>query len=249
MKCGNTTLGYLNPDTNDCLCPTGHILVENDLVGTKLKTKECLSCPANTTIITADTTIAGIFYKANYYKCQSSPDPNMIYTDNFGRYKCIDDSLVAVGNQHIGPLTCISKTNQYYRTLSTSASNQLVILHYYVIASTQCSYYGGSFDNVYCHILANLCVLQSYDYSSISCQAFQNIFNARNSSVNPSVSSWGYNLPWIFYESLSSTSLSSDVVCEDTGFHTSVNLNSDQLKFVVTEYSLNGTFLGKFSLH
>ncbi|TPX67518.1 hypothetical protein SpCBS45565_g03723 [Spizellomyces sp. 'palustris'] len=94
-----------------------------------------------------------------------------------------------------------------------------------------------------CQALANLCVLQLYDFSTAPCQVYQSIIRGQSSVVDTLDAPQG--LPWLYYGLLSSqesTTFTSQVLnlTVDIGSGTGVS----RLPFVMSTYSLNGTYLG-----
>lgn len=260
VVCGNSTLG-VSPITLDCQCPDDQVLVESDNVGNKLSEKQCLVCPAQKAVIKFDTTVAGVYYSADLYSCRACPDPLMTMTLSLSSssYVCsCPSSYILTGVAAIEPQSCtetsLARDYQalalqsaplvtYYSYKSTVVLSQ-TILHYFTRAASYCAYYGGAQDNRYCQTLANLCVLQLYDDSTIVCQTFQSILSARGSQSHVNdILSWGLHLPWLSYQSASGQPPVS-LICLNKGYSTSVNLNSQLLKYVLAETSLNGTFLG-----
>ena len=77
--CGNTTLG-ISTTTNECRCQLNQVLVESDQFGNLYSSKSCHICPFGKLAILINTQIVGKNYIADYYTCQSCPDPLMTMT-------------------------------------------------------------------------------------------------------------------------------------------------------------------------
>jgi hypothetical protein len=129
VSCDSTTTGRSSV-TNDCGCPTGQVLVEEDVVGNKASTKSCQSCPGGSTVITFDTTVAGAYYQKDLYSCRSCPDPSMSMTlssDGLS-YKCTcpapTSSYNLIGVEAIGMQSCILKSlsSVYYDLVRQTAA-------------------------------------------------------------------------------------------------------------------------------
>lgn len=232
----------------DCKCPANQVLVETDFYGNKKPYKYCRACPTNTAVILSDTYIAGRFYKASKYLCQSCPDPLMIMSAA-GTCTC-PNGYTLVGVAAIGEQSCLSSTAaqtqigavssasvvKYYDKMSTQVQS-LTIQHYYATAAYRCQHYGRPEDSVQCQILANLCALQLYNDQSVPCQTFQNIILARGNNIVNGVSNWGLGMPWLY---LSGGGLS----CFSTIYSALMFFNNYQMAYLVGTFTMNGTFLG-----
>lgn len=228
-------------------CQCSSLIVETDSSGNKLSSKECGQCPTGKGVIPYSQYISGVFYEADLYSCRSCPDHNMVMTitNGVGICTCLS-TFYKVGQPTIGSESCIemSLAKEYYDNanlaakvdFSTGSVTSLVILHYFTLASTRCKYFGGSDDQRYCQILANLCVLQQYSSLAIPCSTYQAISTLRSTHTND-IDSWPNSMPWIYYRSPS-------LPCKDKSIQMTMSLNSFQLNFLVGIYALNGTFLG-----
>ena len=154
-----------------------------------------------------------------------------------------------VGVTSVGIQSCILSTNKYYTNQATASVvnynsigpiNSDTILHYFAQSATNCQYYGGTQDIHSCQILANLCVLQLYDISTTVCSTYQAILTNRGLTFTNNIENWVNSLPWITY--------SSSTACTDESYQSFVNLDTYYMQYIVSSYSLNGTWLGYQSL-
>eukprot|EP00981_Chlorochromonas_danica_P008890 scaffold2338_cov184-Ochromonas_danica.AAC.1 len=253
VGCDSTTTG-LQASTGDCACASGKVLIERDVVGNKLTNKTCLSCPTGTLVVTSDTVIAGKSYTGSRYQCQSCPDPLMTMSLVNGVYSCkCPTGYTITGVSGIGEQSCILTTlASSFLSLVTTASavsysqsgitvNSLTIQHYYVSAVSYCTFYGKALDSTYCQILANLCVLQLYDQSTIPCSNHLSIAGSRSSVNNPNnIDRWVNGMPWLYY----TQSFTGDEVCKQEIYNTKMSLRNTDMSYVVASYTMNGTFMG-----
>ncbi|CAM9776046.1 unnamed protein product, partial [Ectocarpus fasciculatus] len=256
VTCGTTTIGLVSdsasPYHNDCGCAAVvasvfERLVETDTTGEALGAKECVQCAAGTAVIFADTTIAGVAYKKNLYSCQSCPDPLMSFEYSQSTYSCVCPAgYTLTGQAAIGPLSCVDTAlSETYRAVEVETSQMafseetvlsLTVQHYFVAAATACLHHGSALDSVACQTLANLCVLQSYNLISGTCAVYLDILNTRASARVHSVTNWVEGMPWLVYDS--------DGLCDDKSIRMKMSLNERLLRYVVSTYTLNGTWLG-----
>lgn len=221
--------------------------METNSSGYKLPAKECSQCPSGKAVIPSSQYISGVYYEADLYSCRSCPDDKMdlIVTNGVGSCSC-PSGYYKVGQPIIGSESCVemSLARDYYENanlaavveFSSGSVTSLVILHYYTLAATRCKHYGGADDQIFCQILANLCVLQQYSALTLPCSTYQAISSLRSSTTN-NIDTWPKSMPWIFYRTPS-------LPCKDKSIQMTMSLNSLQLQFTVAIYSLNGTFLG-----
>jgi len=66
-----------------------------------------------------------------------------------------------------------------YNTASVGTLQSLTLQHYFVKSASRCNAYGGSSYQQDCSALANLCVLQLYDDSTVPCSVFSGIIKNR----------------------------------------------------------------------
>lgn len=252
VSCGNTTAGV--GSDNDCVCSDiyNEALVENDVVGNKLSSKACVSCPSRSKVIITSGLIAGKRYSANKYLCQYCPDASvMTMSYSNGVYSCSCDSgYTLTGVSGIGSQSCISTSmassfisvepDAIKMTYTESAKTviSLTLKHYFVSAATYCTYYRGPQDNAHCQSLANLCVLQLYAQDSEACIAHQALLTSRSSNNTYNVVNWVSALPWIYF----SSDFSGSQVCRQDIYESAVSLSSYNLRYVMASYYLNGTF-------
>lgn len=72
-------------------------------------------------------------------------------------------------------------------------------MHYYLSAVSRCRFAGTAEDVIYCQQLANLCVLQLYDRSSIACRDHLAIVAARSNQLYNSVNNWVTGTNSVFF--------------------------------------------------
>ena len=253
VTCGSTTTG-LDPTTGDCGCSSAMMMLyETDVAGTKLSSKQCEACPVGTAVVTSSQYIAGMYYKADRYSCQSCPDQNMqMSVSSTGVYSCVcGASYQLVGVSGIGPQSCVlitntqsflSQTSAAYRMTYLSGSvveNSLTIQHYYLQAASQCQFFGSPDDVRYCQQLANLCVLQLYADSAIPCINHQTIIKLRGTlSQVRGITNWAYGQPWLYFGGTDATA-----VCTSNIYLIKKKFDS-VLKYMLGVYTMNGTFIG-----
>lgn len=119
----------------------------------------------------------------------------------------------------------------------------LTFQHYYLKAVSRCLYFGTPADVVYCHQLANLCVLQLYDDTSLACIAHKNIIAQRGTNTFNSIDNWVTGQPWIFFSG------EANAVCNTFAFKKRVTLNSLTMHYLLVTYYMNGTFAGTMAVH
>jgi len=90
----------------ECNCPSEsyHLQEYNKTSGAKLGAKECWACPSGTKRISTSQTIAGVYYYADRYTCQSCPDPHMLMSVSDGVYSCTcGTGYTLTGISSVGP--------------------------------------------------------------------------------------------------------------------------------------------------
>lgn len=241
-----------SPYYRDCDCyvnSTYMYIVETDDFGDVLPAKQCRVCPEGQAVIYADVSVAGQSYKKDLYSCQSCPDPLMYFAYTSGSYSCqCQTGYTKVGQPSIGTQSCVQSSllpGNYQSQENTAATVQfqsgdvlsLTILHYYTAAVTACKYHGTLQDSVACQTLANLCVLETYNFRSGSaCSAFNSILLGRaNTNIN-GVQNWVPGMPWLTY--------ANGEVCKVDLLQMRMKLSNKLLQYVLSVYSLNGTWLG-----
>jgi hypothetical protein len=180
----------VDKQTGECLCPSNSAVIEKDVAGQYLTTKQCLSCPTG----------AYPGPSAPVYYCQACP-PGQIYDTNQKPWRCQCDltGYVAAGD------TCVSITDSQYITTnfpvniakSMTFSNEEGVDKdkdgTITIASSDTIdflYLKSGFDCLKnstpksCQTLANLCVLQLYDQNNPICKLYTYINNLRPSIAN-----------------------------------------------------------------
>ena len=127
----------------------------------------------------------------------------------------------------------------YYYTGTISS---LTFQHYYLKAASHCTYYGTPADAVYCHQLANLCVLQLYDSNSQACIDHLAVVTARASSYHMDITNWVYGgNPWLYFGGTDA-----NAVCTTNAYRKRVTLSELFVRYVLVSYYMNGTFAGAY---
>jgi meckelin len=250
LPCDSTTTGV---SWGRCTCGSvDSVIVDSDAAGNKLTAMECITCPSGTLVITSDTTIAGKTYYADYWSCQSCPDPLMTMSYSGGTYSCSCPSdYTLVGDTVVGAQSCIltSTISSYTSSLSTVSTitfnngqtvTSATISHYFLKSVSQCLNFveGVSADLNSCSALANLCVLTLYstntggicDILLTTVTATRTLFRYFN---------WYTDAPWLTYGSATSTQ-----VCDDEGYKKRILLTNGLLDFYLAKFSMNGTWMG-----
>jgi meckelin len=235
------------------------VLVETDSIGNLKSSKSCRDCPTRSGVISKRLSsatddgkllIAGVYYEIDIYSCQYCPDPRMTLSFFSGSYNCnCDSGYTLAGDKRIGPQSCVdsSLSSEFSGTIEDAASrgryapatiDSLVLRHYFKAAATGCKYHSGTLDSEACQILANLCVLSLYNFVTGACKAFTDIMALRDDGVK-NVDNWAVGLPWLTY-----SEGARHKVCKDDSLKEKMSLDSNYLEYVVSTYSLNGTWLG-----
>jgi meckelin len=257
--CGTSTLGLASVTTspfyNDCGCLTStnnrfYRLSEEDASGNKVLVKECTLCANGTAVIYSNAKIAGVQYIKNLNLCQTCPDPLMtfVYDSGTSKYSCVcPTGYSLLGRTAIGALSCVLTTLssaykeievEYSQVFFSSATIQsLTIQHYYTTSATACLYHGSPEDSVACQTLANLCVLQGYNLALGACATYLQIRLLRSNNAINGITNWPEGMPWLIYDGGSS-------LCEDKSIQMKMSLSDKLLQYVVSSYTLNGTWLG-----
>ena len=255
VDCGSSTTGLVtdssSPFHNDCGCAsvTNNVFfrLEEGETGSGDTPKECVECPSGTAVIFYDTQIAGVNYRKDLTKCQSCPDSLMSFEFSDPDYSCACASeYTKVGQASIGALSCVNTAqSSAFLAIEVAASQvffssqvvqSLTIQHYFTAAATACRYHSSSLDSVACQTLANLCVLQLYDLSFGACALYLQIQAGRSSNSVNGITNWPEGMPWLVYDR--------GAVCEDKSIQMKMSLEEKFLRYVVSTYTLNGTWLG-----
>jgi hypothetical protein len=99
-------------------------------------------------------------------------------------------------------------------------------------------------DVVYCHQLANLCVLQLYDRNSQACIDHLSIVTLRGASLTNSITNWVTGMPWLYFGGTDANK-----VCNTFAYKKRVTLNDLFVRYVLAAYYMNGTFAGEHSTY
>lgn len=229
-----------------------------------------MKCPSGTAVVSSDTAIAGVYYLADRYKCQSCPDTRMTMSYSNSVYTCtcptgaiflvvasIDDVLFILGYtltgvSSIGPQQCV--LTSLASTYEAKALQSAAVVNYYVASTTV-----SSLTLLHYFVTAaSYCSAYGGPQDTVYCQQLANLcvlqlyddttdicqayssILSSRGSLTNDVNNWGRNLPWITY----STTFGATVICQDNGYKATVNLNKQALKYIAAEFALNGTFLG-----
>ena len=243
--CDTTTTNGVSDEI--CDCKSGYdVIVETDNVGDYLSPIICATCPTGTKVITSSKFIAGQWYYASNYECQSCPDKNMLMDSSFA---CTCNSgYIAFGVAQVGPLECVQSsvssefssdnaaTDVKYYGAATQTLSSITFEHYYVKSAVRCKYYSGPEDMEYCQALANLCVLQLYNDQSSACSTFLDIMDERSGDVN-NIINWQTSLPWLYFTD------NADEICT-FDFSARPSFSGFYMQLMVGVFHTNGTFVG-----
>ena len=138
--------------------------------------------------------------------CQCASGYSITGTSVLGAQSCVSTPLATPSLNTQTPASSVTYSS------SGVTLQSLTILHYFVKAATDCTYFGGPGNLADCNTLANLCVLQLYDSSTAVCTALTTILNGRAVRDENGISTWSNSAPWISFPSLGSS------VCYDTTF-------------------------------
>ena len=236
--------------TTDCTCDS-NTGMDKFLTETSAG-KQCFTCPSGSLVVLSDTSIAGKSYKGSKYICQTCPDPYMTMTYSSSTYSCTcGGSYTEVGVSSVGEQSCVLTTlassftgkasTAYTVSFGSTSVSSLIFQHYFIKAAARCTFYGGQNDVQQCQILANLCVLQMYDDLSDACSAFTTAVNARSSTtIINDINNFVIGVPWL-YISGAATSYST---CTSQTYSSRVSLDSMPLYYVLSAYTMNGTWVG-----
>lgn len=246
--------GEVDASTGDCLCGDD-IIVEKSLGGADyLLTKYCAVCAAGRFVVKRSQRIAGRFYKADPYLCQTCPDPLMTW--NSVACEC-PDGYVEAGVEDVGPLSCVLEADviddfdEPYavefrsvqetrggKTTKVVISQSQVMEHYLTNATSVCANAAadGSRRETSCQALANLCVLTNYDLRSPACVEYQQLYSEEENRPH---------MPRLIYED------DGDSVRDDAGIEMKMTFSHHSqrrahkfLRLRAAIYTLNGTLLG-----
>ena len=193
-------------------------------------------------VVTSDQFIAGRYYYKDPYTCQSCPDTLMKMSVSSKTYSChCPTTYTEVGVLGIGDSSCVLTTltaphkNEvqvasqvtYYGTEAAGTITSLTFEHYYLKAVSKCEFYGTPDDTVYCHQLANLCVLALYDDTAQACIAFKSIVALRGVNIFDNVVNWALGMPWLYFGGEAAT------VCTTYAHKKRVTLNALQVRVAI----------------
>jgi len=160
-------------------------------------------------------------------------------------------SYQLVGVSGIGPQSCVLTTNIQPFLSQASAAYQvayhggsvvvtsLTMQHYYLQAVSQCQFFGSPDDVRYCQQLANLCVLQLYADTAITCINHETIIKLRGTLNQVRyITNWAYGQPWLYFGGTDA-----NAVCTSNIYQVRKTLN-DVLRYMLAVYTMNGTFVG-----
>lgn len=169
-----------------------------------------------------------------------------------GSYTCpCDSGYVLVGETLIGPQSCISaslavnldaNTNALTAIFGPNSVRSITLGNYFIRAAANCKYYNNPSDMQWCQVLANLCILQMYDFYMVggACSEYSSILQSRGVDNNiDGVQNWVPSLPWIIYSSSGGFG-----VCKDDTLTEKMALSNKYLEYVISSYTMNGTWLG-----
>jgi meckelin len=186
----------IDEKTGECACPKGNALIEKNIYGQYLIVKECIACPE------------GSYPGPNapVYACKPCPI-NKSYDTNRNPWVCtcnmtdfitagdscvpISDSQYLTSNYPINLAKSLTFTFQ--ETIDINVDGTLTIassdtFDYLYLKSAYSCIKGADPENYKsCQVLANLCVLQMYDFNSPVCKLYTYISN-----MKPAIASTEY---------------------------------------------------------
>ena len=225
----------------DCVCPSGHLLIEVDSTGRYLPTKFCREC-----IDCACADLQGMHFSGGSCVCVSSA--HSIYDSRV----CLNTAgQTVVTNQQSNANTRNTVTFKGHKeSIDTSATSATVLSKHFqnnlMTAAVRCM---QEKSNSSCANLASLCILTAFDSSSTACQlystALSGVGGGRASTHAPNNADL---FPWIDY-SFSSLEDAKTNLLESASYAPSFPVDFETvLSFKVKEYDFDGTFLEKRDL-
>eukprot|EP00472_Partenskyella_glossopodia_P009601 CAMPEP_0197521460 /NCGR_PEP_ID=MMETSP1318-20131121/6740_1 /TAXON_ID=552666 /ORGANISM="Partenskyella glossopodia, Strain RCC365" /LENGTH=1070 /DNA_ID=CAMNT_0043073465 /DNA_START=10 /DNA_END=3219 /DNA_ORIENTATION=+ len=239
MYCEAST-SYLDTSIGDCICLTsGDVLVETDRAGNWLVNKTCMSCPANTRVLSSDA-----------YTCAECANPNAAMQSdgsclcNSGYTQAGDDWCVLstlaspiLSSYPISTASSITYTNVISKLYGSSSSQSVTSYTFeqmFLAAASECT---NDRNRTACNGLGNMCAITGYDSSHPACaKAYSVVSTASQNNLNSThgFSAWVTSMPLLSY---------------------SPNLNNpdaltysvkpgEQIRFLLASFSFNGTYLG-----
>eukprot|EP01112_Ceratiomyxa_fruticulosa_P015929 TRINITY_DN476_c0_g2_i2.p1 TRINITY_DN476_c0_g2~~TRINITY_DN476_c0_g2_i2.p1 ORF type:complete len:1026 (+),score=149.84 TRINITY_DN476_c0_g2_i2:116-3193(+) len=237
MLCDLSANSSLSTLTQDCVCPTGSIIVEKDQSGNYLPNKVCMQCPPSSTV------------SLDGYSCLLCPDANM-FVNSDGKCIC-NSTYTTVGSQCFPKEVVRTLQTQFSTTYITVSYRDLVgggsvdlqsavFNQYFVQSSILC----GELDPSGCQTLANLCVLQEYNTDSPACKSYLQVVGKVSSTGQNGIRDWPSSIPWLYYTTDTRTVVSDVNIQMKVAFHSSSADLVSTLTFYLAVFTLNGTFLG-----
>ncbi|KAK3256385.1 hypothetical protein CYMTET_34478, partial [Cymbomonas tetramitiformis] len=253
----------LDKTVGECVCTNADaVLIEHDVVGMYLDSKECYTCPTNSWKSTTDAS-----------KCEECPMvegtiPAVSMEYNAATQKCVCPASLADG------ISCVAESSwetELEQQLGVNFATKSEITYYdvgdertsidveswwleenLVEATWNCTKYH---DREACNSIANMCVLQMYDPSSVACAAYQELHDLRRdqeyhaSEIEPAVG-WSYTLPWLYYTGGTLAYTEALDVETQVSFteHEYAQAKVSHMVVVLSIYTLNGTWLGFHNL-
>jgi len=237
-----------------------YVLYDSDSFGNLNEYMNSSVCPSGSGVITVTKSMAGKTFTQDPYSCQSCPDSHMemSFLSNGEADACTCKSgYIIAGLTLVGEQYCVKTTlGSAYVTGAASESSipfyldgsasptyiaSKTVQHYYPYAATNClNYRKGDADSARaCQLLANLCSLAHYDSTTGPCEMFDTVESARSTNVIDDIQTWHAGLPWLNYQDSDS-----EDICFDEEYQQRMKYTELHLEYVLSKYTLNGTWLG-----
>lgn len=229
----------------ECICTWNNfeVIIEKDLQGNYLDTKECVACDSSA------------YYTGDFsYQCSACSDGNMERDANTHECSCktgyVESQGTCVASSEISQLqisesayTMIYNNRENAQGVgSHTLSPSYTFRYFYQKAALDCYVY-----NVIkgCQILANLCVLQLYNEDAEVCKVYKSQAATRDlANQNVQDQGWKKDMAWIYYERSAKTILEAGTVTMKVTFDSSDSTKVNLMEFKLAEFSIDGTLLG-----
>ena len=269
VKCDSTTT-MLDTKTGKCRCrsPDNAVLSETDETGAlRPQGTTCTKCATDAYAATSNECRRCAYpyvYSSSKKRCTCPPKNGTV--DNYP--SSLAEESVCVDGTSADALTEVAKElrvsiNRPFRHTfndvisaagggrsvgssgTVSVDNAAALVNFLSNATVMC-YAEGSSEA--CNSLANLCVLSMFQRESNPCKIYDALVELRSSQqywsqeIKPKVG-WSYTLPWLYYEERPRAALYSNDAETPVSFQQASG-KVQILKFVLSAYALDGTWLG-----
>lgn len=228
----NSTFDPASPGA--CVCPSTHTITET-IGGVHLPFQTCVLCKGGS-IDVRDPSICHqcafpFVYDSGTRRCSGCASGYTMLPD--GTCELASRlSLILSMMSGASTTTSIKPRNIDNTFRDGDATASTLLSNHLMSSGTRC--YGGN-NATACQLLANLCVLNGYDLTSGACKIYRAIQTMESCSGDGCETP--ISVPWLYYLRSSTTTF------QDPSFSKHVSLD-ETLKFVLSKYSWNGTWLG-----